>query len=191
MQRYVLTERGKLLIAMLIMLVLFLTSLTLVIWLFTRDSAPENTFNGSSDIPQNNISFSSSEPSPDIPYDSPQVSSSGETSEPLSPDSSLAGPIAFDFDAGLLTFLFTPDSQTAVDEDSVSKIGELLKSPKNERGAKIAVEIPQLSDDDTALITAAIIDAFEVYNIPLSSVVFFVYQPEPNLKTFAISISFR
>ena len=191
MQRYILTERGKFLIAMLIMIVLFLISLLLIIWSLTRASAPEKSIDGSGDEPQSNISLSSSGPSTENPADSSQASPGGDNNGSLSPGSALAGPTAFDFDDGLMTFLFTPGSQTALDADTVSMIGELLKSPKNITGVTIAIEIPHLSDEDTAVMTTAIIDAFELHEIPLSSVVIFVYQPEPNIKTFAVNISFR
>jgi len=191
MQRYIITERGKLLIAILIIFVLFLTALILVIWLLTRDISTEIPVIGSSDLPQNSLGLSASESTPEIPYDSPQVSPGGDCNGSLSPDSSLAGPIAFDLDAGLLTFLFTPDTQDALGEDTVSMIGELLKSPKNVNGAMIAVEIPLLSDDETAMLTTAVTDVFEEYNVPLGYVIFLVYQPEPYLKTFTVSISFR
>jgi len=80
--------------------------------------------------------------------------------------------------------------QTALDETSTIKIGELLFSPKNTEDSKISVEIPLLSDDDNLILTIAIVETFNKYEVSLSNVIFITYQPEPDRKTFEVSIWF-
>ena len=193
MRNYALTERGKMLVAVLFMFILIMPSLILVIWLFSRDTTSNESPHGSTGIHQNENGLTASEPTPEvIPDPDPaQVSSTEDNSEPVSLDPSLAGPEVFDFSAGFLTFLFTPDIQTTLDDNTISILGALLASAQNTDDSMIAVEIPQLPDDNTAIITNAIISAFNAYEVPLSDIVFFVYQPEPDVQTYLITISFE
>ena len=163
MQRYVLTERGKLLIAILIVIFLILPSIIIVVMVSNRDNAAD---------------LKASDPDPE---NTPGLA------QYLPP---LTGPIAFDSEAGMMAFLFTPGSQSALDEESLSMIGELLKSPQNTTASILTVEIPLLSDEETAVVTGAVVDAFSSYEVPLSKIVFYIYHPEPNIKTYEISLKF-
>ena len=171
MQRYVLTERGKLLVATLILLILIIPSIILTVWTVRRDAASEPP-------PRTN---------PDLTQFLPPV----DESMPVSPDSPLSGPIAFDIDSGHMTFLFSPEAQTTLDDNTITKIGELLSSPQNTSDKKITVDIPQLSDGDMAVLTAAIINAFSTYDVPMSHIIFFVYQPRPDINIFEVNVAFR
>jgi len=156
-------------------LFLIVPSIIFVIWASNRDASPSEAPHASA---------------PETPTDG---ASSPETEE--SSDQPLheypTGPTSFDPDAGKLTFPFTPESQTALDNNTTTKIGELLTSPKNIPGSKISVEIPQLKDDETGILTTAILDAFEKHEISSSDIVFMVYQPDPDAKTFDINVSFN
>ena len=167
MQRYVLTERGKLLVAMFIVLLLILPSVIIVILMSNKDSASGGSKNNSinDSVPLN---------TPDLTQFLPY----------------LTGPIALDVDEGIMTFLFTPNSQTELDDESFSMLGELLKSPQNTNSSTLAVEIPLLSDEETAVVTAAVIDAFNKYSVPLSKIIFYVYHPESNIQTYEITMRF-
>lgn len=88
-------------------------------------------------------------------------------------------------------FLFSPDRQIAIDDLSFSMIGDLVVSPLNTRNTKFAVELPQASDADTAIMTSAIIDAFTEHGVSITNITFLVYQPETAIRTFLINISFR
>ena len=172
MQRYVLTERGKLLVAMIIVLFLILPPVILVI----RSS-------------QNDASQDAEQPKPTP--DLIQYLPTPDNSKPVSSDSSYDSSIAMDLNEGIMTFLFSPEMQTSLDEDTTTAIGQLLTSPKNTGDAKLAVEIPQISDAETAVITSAILNVFSSHSIPLSDIIFFVYQPDEDIKTFKINISFQ
>jgi len=169
LQRYVLTERGKLLVAMFIVLLLILPSVIIVVLMSGRDSASggsrSNDINDYDSVPIN---------TPDLTQYLPY----------------LTGPIALDVDEGIMTFLFTPNSQTELDDESFSMLGELLKSPQNTNSSTLAIEIPLLSDEETAVITGAVIDAFNEYSVPLSKIIFYVYHPESNIHTYEITMRF-
>lgn len=161
MRGYVLTERGKLLVAMLIVLLLIVPSVLIVVWLSSRDNTPN-------DDEANNP-------------DSSQDSSASDNRNMVS----------FDLSAGLMTFLFSPGSQSSIDDYTAVRIGDLLKSPHNTDTSIIAVEMPLLSDDEAAILTNAIIDAFGKNNISMSDVVFYVYHPETSSSSYEVNISFR
>jgi hypothetical protein len=174
MQRYIITERGKFLVAILVIVFFLLLPATIIaIWALTRGSASTELPLDTNGTYQNGSDSFSSEPTP---VDTP--------------DPSLDDLVSFDLDAGTMTFLFTPNLQDTLDSNVDTKLGELLTSLKNTDDAKIAVEIPLLSDTDTAILTTAILNAFNKHDVPLSDIVFFVYQPDTDIQTFEISISF-
>jgi len=172
--QYVLTERGKLALATLIMFFLVMPSLIVVVWILSRDTSP------------NDPTYDSHYAEQSEDDQNPSASDTGSNQDP-----SLSGPIAFDSDAGIITFLFTPGLQTTLDDSTISMIELLLDSPVNTAKSKIAVEIPRLSDDDTAVVTTAIIDVFNEFGVLLSDLVFYVYQAEANIQTFRINISIQ
>jgi len=190
-QKYVLTGRGKLIIAMLIVFFIVLPTLLLVIWAVTRDTLPDKSHPGSNDIPQSADGSTIFKSTLGTASGSILSSLNGDGSGPVYLDPSIAGPVHFDLDAGILTFLFTPDMQSSLDENSLSVIGAFLTSPQNNADSKIAVEIPQLPDEDTALLTKAIIDAFIILEVPLSDITFIVYQTEPDTQTFEIKMFYQ
>jgi len=178
MQRYSLTERGKLLIAMLIVFFLIIPSIIIVVITATRNSKPDESL--PAEI--------STEHSTDSTVPSP--GQDNQTGSPP-PDSSLEGPISFDLEAGTLTFLFTPEHQTVLDSSTNEKIGELLESPKNTSNAKIAVEIPQLPDEETAKMTTVILNAFLAHDYSINDILFFIYEPQHTTNTYEITVSFQ
>ena len=191
MQRYVLTERGKFLVAILVIVFfLLLPAIILAIWAFTRDAALIESPHEANGIHQNDTDSFSPVPSPENTQDPSTALPNSDNTGSTSLDQNINDLIAFDLDAGTMTFLFTPDLQDIIDTHIDTKLGELLTSPKNTNDAKIAVEIPQLLDNETTIITTAILNAFTKHEVPLSDIVFFVYQPAPDIQTFEINISF-
>ena len=191
MQRYILTERGKFLVAIfVIVFFLLLPTLIFAVWVLTRGAASTDLPPETSGVHQNGISSFSPEPSPENTPDSSLTLPNDDNTGPSSIAPSLDGQIVFDLNAGVMTFLFTPDLQDTLDSDTDTKLGELLTSPKNTTDAKIAVEIPQLPDTETAILTTAILNAFNKHEVPLSDIIFFVYQTVPDAQTFEIKISF-
>jgi hypothetical protein len=192
MQRYILTERGKFLVAILVIVIfLLLPAMIIAIWALTREAETTHLPPDTNGIYQNGTGSFSPEPPP---IDTPDPSlnlPNDDNNESTHPDTSLDDLVAFDLEAGTMTFLFTPNQQDALDSNVDTKLGELLTSLKNTNNAKIAVDIPQLPDTDTAILTTAILDAFTKHEVPLGDIVFFVYQPDPDVQTFEIHISFQ
>jgi len=191
MQRYVLTERGKFLVAILVIVFfLLLPTAIIAIWALTRDPASTDLPPDTNGIHQNgNGSFSPEPPPEDTPDPSLNLPDD-DNNESTHPDTSLNDLVAFDLEAGTMTFLFTPNQQDTLDSNIDTKLGELLTSPKNTNDAKIAVEIPQLPDTETAILTTSILNAFIRHEVSLSDIIFFVYQPDTDIQTFEINISF-
>ena len=190
MQRYVLTERGKFLIAIfIIVFFLLLPALIFIIRTLSRDSnEPPHNSNG---IYQNGEETDDPDDiQGNLPEPTLEPTGEGDDSQETQ-DPSLSDLESFDLAAGTMVFLFTPQSQSTLDESTISAIGELMTSPKNTNDAIIAVEIPQLHDNDAAILNNAILEAFNIHGVPLSDIIFFVYQPDPDTQTFKISISFQ
>ena len=192
MQRYVLTERGKFLVAILVIVFFLLLPATIIaIWALTRETETTDLPPDTNGIYQNSTGSFSPEPPPEDTPDPLLNLPDDDNNESTHPDTSLNDLVAFDLEAGTMTFLFTPNQQDTLDSNIDTKLGELLTSPKNTNDAKIAVEIPQLSDNDTAILTTAILNAFNNHNVPLNDIVFFVYRPEPDISAFEVNISFQ
>jgi len=171
-QRYILTERGKWIIAMFVVVLIVLPVIIVIISMVTRNSIQNDQYHGINGLSQTeNGSVSTGQPS-EAPANSSQTV----------PNDGL------DIQAGVLTFMFTPSVQTSFDENTISLIGELLTSPKNTDDAQIAVVIPQLTDADAMTLTTAVSDAFTAYNVPLSRIVFYVNTPEPNTESHELTI---
>jgi len=171
MHNYVLTERGKFVVALLVAFALVLLSMILFVWALLTDDS-----NDLSETPGGTPGRVQVSPNPNDGISSP--------------DPSLAGPVNFDIDAGEMSFIFKPEVQTYVDDRTASLIGDLLKSPKNTKDAKIAVEIPKLSDEDTSVLTNAVITAFARHGVAMSDIIFFVYAPGQN-EEFTVKVSFQ
>jgi len=166
---------------MFVVLFIILPLIVIVAWVATRDVAPDIPDNAPNGALQNGFDQEASGSVPEASPTSTQTQHNGDNSADI---------IVFDPDTGVLTFLFAPESQANLERSTIEKIGELLSSPENTEDKIISVEIPQLSDDDTALLTDAIIDAFESLEVPLSVIIFNIYQPDPSITEFEITISF-
>jgi len=183
-KKYVLTERGKFTFAiLLIVLFLILPSLLLAVWALTT--------NTSNELNQNGKDVASSEA---VEEDTPDLSEDaldGEDDDPAPVKPPLTDSITFDLDAGVMVFLYSPETQTTLDENTFARIGEILTSPKNTSTAKIVVEIPQLDDDNMLKLTTAVTDAFAEHGVSINDIIFLVYESDPDALTFKISITFQ
>jgi len=174
MRHYVLTERGKIMVASLIAFFLILPSLILVIWVLPKVSSPNDLPDG-----QNTGDDSNPDSVHILPGDNDGTTPGDQPSTVLR---------TFDFENGILSFIYIPESQIVIDENITSMIGELISSPQNIEGSKFSVEIPQLLDGDTAILTTAIINAFNTYGIKIGDIVFYVYLPRESAQTFEIKM---
>ena len=187
MRGYELTGRGKFLITVVLLIIM---ALPLFVWGSLRNTKPDDSLHNQSDTHQTEAdpTPSGSEQGPETASNGEQGSQNGSNSDPDDP--STTNQAVFDIDAGVLTFQFTPASQTTFDYSTLSMIGELVASPMYTADTVFAVEIPHLPDEDDAVtLTTAIIEAFTSLDVPLGDIVFFVYQAESDAVTFDIKIS--
>jgi len=189
-QRYSLTERGKLIVAMFVVLFIIIPTIAIVAWLVTRDVVPNESPDALIDSPHSDVGLSSNDSTHEAAPGSPQALPGNDTVSE-SPDSQISNLLSYDLNAGFLTFLFSPETQTTIDGDILTKISELLSSPQKTDSSIIAVEIPDLSDNDTNIVTSAIINAFEALGVSINDIVFLVYQSGSDAQAVEIIISLQ
>jgi len=177
---YALTRYGKILVAMLIVSFIVIPSLILVIWAVTRRATIGELHYESNGTVEVNAESSMDEP--DI-HDSSENESVYDDFEPSDPED-------FDLAADLLIFLILPGSQASLDEDTIHAIGEFLTLHEYSDGDNIAVEIPQLSDEDMGNVTTAVLSALQENNVSINDIIFYIYQPESDSIEYEIRISF-
>jgi len=174
-QRYVLTERGKLLVATLIVLGLILPSVIILFRVSLSDIEPDSQ-NGGSHLVSDQPADVGLPPDTGL-SPSPEISNDGSV-------------IVFDIDAGAMTIVLSSGFDFILSDYAVSKIGELLTSPLNTEGATFSADIPFLPDAEAAILTSSIIDAFMLHGVVVNDIIFFVYQHE-NDEEFNINIQIR
>ena len=188
-QRYELTGRGKILVTVLvIILILVVISIIYCAVVAEREFVSDGLQQGTG-MSDNIDDLASSEPIEGAASDSTTALTSEDNGDSEALDLYSDDSVALDIDSGTLAFYFVPDSQTALDDHIVLMIGEFLTSPINTDGAKITVEIPQLPDDVTAILTSAIIEALEMYEVPLGDIVFHVFHADPSAVEFEIKMA--
>ena len=209
MHEYELTERGKIVIAALIVLLLFVLSGILMYKAWANQSSappadPNSESHGAlspspyetppviSDSPPPTggvftppVISTPSEPSGNDVQGSEETPDTPELTKP--PDSGL---IDCDPSEGTLSFLFSPDRQSELDNEIISAFGDLLSSLNNTRDSMIAVETPPLSDSDTEKLMDAVADAFVAHGIPARRLTW-IMRPYDNAgETFEVKLYF-
>jgi len=190
-KRYAITDRGKLILVMFAVLFIALPSIIIVAWIVTRDTTPKEQDNGLNTAIQNDVDLEDSEETPDTTSDftqTPPDSYDGE-SEPRDP--STGDPEDLESNDGVLSFMYTPGLQTALDSDTFTNIGNFIFSPYYTEGKKVVIEMPRLPHDDGEILTAELIEVFVLHFVPLSDIVFFLYEPDPNAQEFEVTITFQ
>ena len=99
-------------------------------------------------------------------------------------------PARLNLNEGTMLFVFSPDSQDAMDDATVSMFGEFITSPRNTAGAMISIETPNLSDDDNVALKSAIADAFSRLGITRGRLVYIQSEAEPGEHSFEVKMSF-
>jgi len=99
-------------------------------------------------------------------------------------------PAILNLSRGTMVFRFSPDLQDSVDADTVSMLGEFLDSPKNTSNAIVLVEIPQLSENEQAIMITAVTDAFSQHGVAQHSLSFAIYQSTFDGDFYEVRLSF-
>jgi len=203
MYDYELTDRGKIVIAIVLVLLLLLVPSAILLFtaIASQPPQPENQGSEVSASPPSEISIIpppviTESPTPpgdglddDTDPDDAALIGSGETgrepSRPLEP-----GPTGGNPFEGLLSFRFSPDIQSTLDDRTVTMLGEFVRSPKNTDDSIIAVEIPQLPDEDANKLYFALISAFSDLGVAEQRLAYISQPSEIALGSFEVHLSY-
>jgi len=103
----------------------------------------------------------------------------------------LFGLLDFNLNIGVMSFLVPEEIPPVFDENIITMLAQLFESPRYKEGTTFAVEIPQLPDEDAALITSASISALTSLGVEISDITFFVYQVEELNSEIVVYISLQ
>ena len=202
MGNYELTERGKVIIAVILALLVFvIPSTILVVLAWDRPPPPPNVPPVTAEplpLPANDIPTNSDRPLPDGSGFNPDEKPENDGSQLDPSDSPLDTPCelpeyepaSVDLSEGTMVFLYWPDLKNPIDDEILLMFGEFLTSPKNTDTSVILAEIPLISDDETSTLIAAITDAFAGHGVPLRKLAFAVYQSDTVEPYYRITLSF-
>jgi len=214
MYSYELTERGKIIIAIIIVILVFvLPSVILAInaWSNTAppiEEPPRSEAPGTNDTPaisngplpdgsgfdpneppeDNGDEQDSTEP-PEEPVDPP-------SEEPVEPEEEQEEVPEFGFvdlnqARGIMKFTFSPDHQVALDEDTISALADFVTSPRNTARAYISIETPTLSNEDSAIFKTALTDALTQHGVRANQLVFNANSSSAYERAFDVILSFQ
>ena len=196
MDSYELTERGKIVIAVvLVLLLLVLPSAILAYKAMAGQPSqpPEDQEAAASvdslpaftDSPQAAINES---PPPDGGgFNQPYVPrpNGQESARPAGSEQSHV-----DLIEGRLSFSFSPNGQNSLDAETSTMLDEFLTSPKNTPNSLIAVETPQLSYEYSSKLVSVVVDAFSERGVSEQRIAYITDPTVPLAETFEVNLSF-
>ena len=198
MKGYGLTERGKIMIAIVLVTLIFVLPAIVLAVKAWNSSMPPPEKPSQTVTPQESPPEISDGPLPNgsgfNPHDPPENGNKeqGSFDPPVDPvyEPPKYGPISINSTAGTMLFRFSPEIQDAVDEETLAMIGTFLKSPKNTSNARIAVEMPQLSEDETSKLITAVTEAFVSHGVALEKLAFATYQSDSSNGSHEVKLLF-
>jgi len=193
---YDLTERGKIIIAIILVALIFVLPAVVLALNAWSNANPPPDGPSQTVVPEEPPPEISNTPLPNgsgfNPQDPPDSSSGeqGSFDPPTDPvvDIPKFGPVSINSTAGNMIFRFAPGLQDALDAETLSMIGEFIKSPKNTSNARIAVEMPQLHEDDISKIITAVSNAFASLGIALEKLAFATYHSESEDGSYEVKL---
>jgi len=198
MQSYELTERGKIVIAV-VLVVLFFVIPAAILAYNARASQPAappvEQGSDPSGVPPAHISIP-----PPIISESPPPNGGGFNPPDISPPNGTGGqeparppdfgPTGGNPSEGTLSFLFSPNLQNTLDPETLSLLAVLLGSANNTEDNQIAVEMPQLSGEYADKLISAIINAFAAHGVSEQRIAFIAHPAGEVEGAIEISLSF-
>jgi len=127
---------------------------------------------------------------PDEPDEPDDEGDQGHLGQPTEPEPPEIGPIDINLNAGTMAFMFAPELQDALDDDTFKMLGDFITSPRNTRNSVILVELPSLAPGEVTALTSVITDAFSQYGISRRDLTFETYQTDSTGSSFGVLLSF-
>jgi hypothetical protein len=198
MEGYELTERGKIVIAVVLVLLFLLVPSAIMLYNAMASQAPQPPTNQESGASGTSPPVSNVTPPPTI-SESPPPNGGGFNPPGLSPPNGNGqgpdnphgiGQAVLDSTEGVLSFLFSPHLQNALDAETSSMLDRFLGLPKNTQGSMIAVEMPQLPSEDTEKVISVIAGAFSARGVSEQRLAYITYPTEDVEGPFAIKLSY-
>ena len=177
MHSYELTERGKIIVAVILVFLFFVLPavfLAVKAWVQPAEPPGQQDGNASGVKPPAIVEtvppeISKSPPPNGGGFNPPDVftpeTSSGNGREPEEQDARPPGQPSVDPAEGRLSFYFSPDTQTTLGVEIIPMLTTFLDSPKNTPDSLIAVELPPLPAGDMDKIIDAVINAFAALGV--------------------------
>ena len=201
MRGYEFTERGKIVIALIIAIPLFLIAIALAVIAWNNSQPPDTPpSHNETPLPTENPEISE-EPLPDgsgfNPTEEPDpgAGEQGEFDPEPTPDPPEEEPdetiVYIDLSEGIMLFQYSPESHDSLDDFTVSFINEFLTSPKNTDDTQIVIEMPQLPEDEQSALISAVISAFAQHDIPPEALSYSIYHANPDVASFEVKFFFH
>lgn len=204
---YELTDRGKIIIAVVIALVFFLLPAAIFMFSALADKPPDNLDPEASWTPPSIVetppsqTIQSPPPSggdfsppevtiipPETTTDNPGEDVPEDGNNQVDPPG--PGPVGGNPSEGTLSFMFSPNLQETLDEKTASLLGEFLSFSGNTEDSVIAVELPLLSAEAKDNVINAVINAFAERGVPQRRLTFIVNQSGEAGDMFLVSLSY-
>jgi hypothetical protein len=209
-QRYQITDRGWIVIVVIIVILIFIIPSTIfAVRAWTGSPPPDNTQQSAEplpnppDDPSNGISNgplpngSGLDPNGQPPPSPPNGNGeSGAPTPPVEPpveppiEPPEYGLIDLNLSEGIMHFAYSLDNRDSLDAATTSMLGLFLTSPKNTNNARILVEIPHLSNDETTALVEAVTNAFATHGIAQQDIVYAKNQADVSDNIVEVKLLF-
>jgi len=198
LRRYDLTDRGKIIIAVILVTLIFVIP-AIILAAKAWNSSPPPDDPPQTEVPGDPPPDISNTPLPDNgsgvdPNDPPKTGNGeqGSFDPPVEQpdDNQEFGPVDIDTSAGTMSFLYAPDLQSTLDTETISMMGDFITSPKNTADSQITVEMPQLSEEETSVLMEAISGAFAEHDVSQNDIKYVISASDPEERIFEVFLSF-
>lgn len=218
MNNYELTERGKIVIAVIFVVVLLVIPAIVILAMSScsdtsvpvREGAQTEQEQTDTPVIANTPESSTAEPldpaseptgdnqneAQETPAPTPEAEPSPEPTPEAGgdisdiPDIIEQGPVGLNLAQGTMAFVFAIDAGVGLGDETIEMVGEFLSSPKNTSNTLVQIDMPHLNAEDEAIFVAAVSDAFATYNITEDGLLFIVGDDEVSERAIEISLSF-
>ena len=207
MNKYEITERGKIIIAVIVVAILIVLSIIVISISSCSGTSPpadppqaydptpgdDDPTISNTPLPTPGSGFDPITPTPEpTPTPDPATPPPGGNGNGNGYGDNYPefGPVGLNLTEGTMLFIFAPSVQETLDEETVSMLKEFLTSPKNTPEAKVQVEMPNLQEDDTEHLLLAVASAFSNYNVNVNEIVYVKNATEVDGSSFEVSLSF-